>query len=47
MYIYLYLSIYIYDFGNGGVHTIKHIEFLESFCWSHDASASHRKQSSP
>ena len=38
---------YICDFGKGGVHAIKHIYFLESFRWSHEASASHEKQSSP
>ena len=35
---------YICDFGKGGVHAIKHVYFLESFCWSHEASASHEKQ---
>ena len=31
---------YICDFGKGGAHEIKHIYFLESFCWSHEISAS-------
>ena len=37
----------ICDLGKGGVHAIKHIYFLEGFCWSHEASASHEKQLSP
>jgi len=30
--------------GKVGVHAIKHIFFVESFCWSHEAFASHKKQ---
>ena len=37
---------YICDFGKGGVCAIKHIFSVESFCWCHDTSASHEKQSS-
>ena len=37
---------YICDFGKGGVHAINHILFVENF-WSHEASASHEKQSAP
>ena len=33
---------YMCDFGKGGVCAIKHI-FSESFYWSHEASASHKK----
>ena len=28
----------------GGVHAIKHIFFVESFCWSHEAFARNKKQ---
>ena len=38
---------YICDFGKGGVHAIKHVFFVESFCWFHKAFASHEKQLSP
>ena len=38
---------YTSNSGEGGVHAIKHVYFLESFCWSHDASACREKQSSP
>ena len=41
---------YIYDFGKRGVCAIKHVYyyyFLKVFCWSHEASSSHEKQSSP
>ena len=34
---------YICDFGEGGVHAIEHIFFAESLCWSHEASACHKK----
>ena len=40
-------SQYICDFGKGGRHAIKCIFLVESFCWSHEASASHEKQFSP
>ena len=30
----------------GGVQACRHIFFVESFCWSHEASATHEKQSS-
>ena len=36
---------HICDFGEGGVHAIKHRFFVESFCWSREASASHEKWS--
>ena len=36
---------HICDFGEVGVHAIKHIFFVESFCWSREASASHEKWS--
>ena len=32
------------DFDKGGVRAIQHIYFLESLCWFHEASASHKKQ---
>ena len=35
---------YICNFGKGGVHAIKHIFFVDSFCWFHEAFASHEKQ---
>ena len=38
---------YIRDFGEGEVHAMKHILFAEGFCWSHEASACHKKQLSP
>ena len=33
------------DFGKGGVHAIKLV--FKSFCWFHEASASHEKQFLP
>ena len=36
---------HICGFGEGGVHAIKHRFFVESFCWSREASASHKKWS--
>ena len=38
---------YICDLGKGGVHAIKHVYFLGSFCWSREASAGHEEQLSP
>ena len=38
---------YICDFGKGGVHAIKLVHFLNSFFWSHESSANHKKRSSP
>ena len=42
---------HMYDPGKGGVHSVKHFFFffflVESFSWSHEASASHEKQLSP
>ena len=38
---------YIGGFVKGRVHEIKHIFVVESSCWSHEASASHEKKSSP
>ena len=37
---------YICDADKGRVHTVKHIFFVESFCWSREVSASHEKLSS-
>lgn len=39
-------SVYMW-FCEGRIHTIKHTFFVEIFYWSHEASASHLKQSSP
>ena len=38
-------SIYVI-LVKGGVQACRHIFFVESFCWSHEASATHEKQSS-
>ena len=38
---------YILDFGKKGAHAIKHIFFIESFCWRYETSAGHEKQISP
>ena len=44
---------YICDFGKGRIQALFFLSFfpffflVESFCWSHETSASHEKQSSP
>lgn len=40
------VSIYIYDFGEGGIHAIEHIFFQKVSASSMKFSASHKKQSS-